>query len=358
MKRRRFLKSGACGIIAADKIGPCKAQAAQLKQKGYQRLSLEQLKAWESLQYGMFIHYGMSTFDGDELSDGKSPPSLYAPDKLDVGQWISVARDAGMKYAVLTTKHVAGHCLWPSRDTSYTVTNSGNTTDVVGAFVRACEERGIKPGFYYCSWDNHNKFGSMTPTDVGWNLGMNSFPKTQTEKLPPFTTSLFQNFQTAQITDLMKRYGPILEIWVDIPGILGMGYRTFLYEHIASLQPDIVIMMNTGFGDGSDLKIDYAWPSDLVAIERDLPSESGHEKWKVVDGKVYYVPGEVCDPIGKEWFFKENDLPRSDDELLRMYSHCKRTGVNLLLNVPPDKHGLIPDKYIQALMRLRKNAGL
>ena len=204
-------------------------------QRGYQRLSLKQLRAWESLQYGMFIHYGMSTFDGNELSDGKSLMSLYAPDRLDVNQWISVARDAG---------------------------------------------------------------------------------------------------------------------------ILGKGYRTFLFNHIASLQQEIVIMMNTGFGDGSDLKIDYAWPSDLVAIERELPPESGHEKWKVVNGKEYYVPGEVCDPIGKEWFFKENDPPRSDEVLLRMYTHCNKSGVNLLLNVPPYKHGLLPDEYIQALMRLRKNADL
>ncbi len=334
------------------------APAAQSKREGHQRLALEQLKTWESLHYGMFIHFGMSTFDLNELSDGKSPASLYAPDRLDVDQWISVARDAGMKYAVLTTKHVAGHCLWPTQDTPYNVTNSGNTIDVVGAFVKACEKRGVKPGFYYCSWDNYNRFGSKTATDGGdWN-GIAYFPKSQEGAMPPFTTSLYQTFQTAQITDLITQYGPILEMWVDIPGVLGRGYRSFLYNHIASLQPDIVIMMNTGFGDGSDVKIDYAWPSDLVAIERELPPESGHEKWKVVYDKNYYVPGEVCDPIGKEWFFKDNDPPRSDDELLCMYTHCYKTGVNLLLNVPPNKHGLIPDEYIRALTRLRKNAGI
>ena len=62
----------------------------------------------------MFIHFGMSTYDGDELSRGDKPASLYAPDKLDIDQWVSVARDAGMKYMILTAKHVAGHCLWPT----------------------------------------------------------------------------------------------------------------------------------------------------------------------------------------------------------------------------------------------------
>jgi alpha-L-fucosidase len=71
-----------------------------------------------------------------------------------------------MKYAVLTTKHVAGHCLWPTKLNDYHVGTSGNKTDVVEAFVNACEKRGVLPGFYYCSWDNHNRFGSRTYSDM------------------------------------------------------------------------------------------------------------------------------------------------------------------------------------------------
>ena len=67
------------------------------------------------------------------------------------------------------------------------------------------------------------------------------------------------------------------------------------------------------------------------------------------------MPAEVCDPIGKEWFYKEADLPRSDAELLGMYLICRSRGANLLLDVPPDKHGLIPQKYIDALQRLKRN---
>ena len=74
---------------------------------------------------------------------------------------------AGMKYAVLTAKHVAGHCLWPSRHTPYTVANSTDRTDVCLKFVDACRKKGVLPGFYYCSWDNHNRFGSRTPSDEG-----------------------------------------------------------------------------------------------------------------------------------------------------------------------------------------------
>lgn len=311
---------------------------------GSQRLSIAKLQAWEAWGYGMFIHFGMSTFVGEEIPDGKAPCSTYNPDQLDVDQWVSIARDAGMKYVVLTAKHVAGHCLWPSRYTDYTVANSGNKTDVVEALVKACERRGVLPGLYYCSWDNHNLFGSLTPSHTKFNQA--------------YTTSIYQDFQTAQITELLTNYGPIAEMWVDIPGVLGRGYRTYLYDYIASLQPKSVIMMNSGISDGSKYNVNYAWPSDLIALERNLPPPSGYVKWREIEGQRYYLPGEVCDPIGKEWFGVEGDHPRPDGELVTMLTESRRRGVNLLLDVPPDKHGLIPGERRDALMRLRKNAKL
>jgi alpha-L-fucosidase len=309
---------------------------------GQQRLPLEKLQAWESLRYGMFIHFGMSTYDGDELSKGDKPSTLYAPDKLDVDQWVSVARDAGMKYAILTAKHVAGHCLWPTAHNDYHVGNSGNKTDVVEAFVRACEKRGVLPGLYYCSWDNHNLFGSLTPSMTAWK--------------DAYTTRAYQDFQTAQLEELLTRYGKIAEVWIDIPGVLSRGYRTDLYHQIAKWQPEAVIVMNHGLTDGTEFKVDYAWPTDVITIERYMPnSQTGYVKWRTIEGKDYYVPGEVCDPIGKEWFYVERDQPRSDEELLGMYLVSISRGTNLVLNVPPDKSGVIPQKYIDALTRLQQN---
>ncbi len=309
---------------------------------GAQRLSLEQLARWEALRFGMFIHFGMSTFDGKELSTGTAPASLYAPDRLDVDQWVSVARDTGMKYAVLTTKHVAGHCLWPTRHTDYHVGNSGNRTDVVAAFVAACAKRGVLPGFYYCSWDNHNRLGSKTPSDVGWGEG--------------YVSRAYMDFQTAQIEELLTQYGAVAEVWIDIPSVLPRFYREELYARIAELQPQAVVMMNNGIGDGSAYPVAKAWPADIVAIERFLPnSHKGHVKWREIEGKRYYLPGEVCDPIGREWFFTEEDQPRSDAELLGMYLVSISRGTNLLLDVGPDRHGLIPEKFSRALQRLRRN---
>ena len=314
---------------------------------GVQRLSVEALQAWEALDYGMFIHFGMSTFDGQELSLGDSPPTLFAPDALDVDQWVCVARDAGMKYAVLTTKHVSGFCLWPTKQTDYHVGHSSCKTDVVEAFVRACEKRGIKPGLYYCSWDNHNRFGSLNWSDTT-NLAF------------AYTTAAYREFQARQIHELLTQYGPIVETWIDIPHLLGREGRIIQYQQIAELQPDTVIMLNHGFGDGTQVKINDAWPTDIMAIERWLPSSHrGYNKWhQISDSKAapqpYYIPGEVCDPIGYEWFHQDNDAPRSVMELVGMRSICRARGANLLLNVPPDRSGRIPQRHIDALMKTRK----
>lgn len=324
------------------------------RHQGAQRLSLEELQQWEALKFGMFIHFGMSTFTESELPDGSHPSTLYAPDKLDVDQWVCAARDAGMKYAVLTTKHVAGHCLWPTKHNDYHVGTSGNKTDVVEAFVKACEKRGVLPGFYYCSWDNHNVFGSKTPSHTtDWERAqMGLVPDTQLS----YTTRAYMDFQSAQIEELLTQYGPVGEVWIDIPFVLPRFYRQELYNRIAHLQPQAVIMMNNGICDGSNYPIAKAWPADLIAIERFLPnSHTGHVKWREIEGEKYYMPGEVCDPIGREWFFTEEDQPRSDEELLGMYLVSISRGTNLLLDVGPDKHGLIPEKYLAALRRLRAN---
>ncbi len=361
MNRRGFLTKTGFGAMAAavsGSVSSTPAAAAEAGAKpGAQRLSVPQLQQWESMQYGLFIHFGMSTYLGQELPDGKAPAGTYHPDKLDVDQWVSVARDAGAKYAVVCAKHVAGHCLWPSAHTDYTVANSGNKTDVIAAFVKACEKYGVKPGLYYCTWDNHHLFGSQTRTYSKRGF-VETFPPTQQEDMPPYTTSLYQNFMTAQLTELLTQYGPLTEIWIDIPGELGWGYRTFLYNYLAQLQPDTVIMMNSGTPDSTQYNVAYAWPSDLMAVERGLPPETGYQRWRTIRDKEYYFPAEVCDTIGKEWFWVPNDPPRSDEQLLFTLQACQKRGVNLLLDVPPDKHGLIPDAYIQALLRLRKNANL
>ena len=354
--RRNFIKqTAATAAIIGTGLGSLKAENSyfgtktsddSVDKKGAQRLSLKRLKRFQELGYGMFIHFGMSTFSNDEFDDGSNPSTLYNPSRLDVDQWVQVIRDAGMKYAILTTKHVAGHCLWPSKYTDYHVGTSGNKTDVVEAFVKACDKYGILPGFYYCSWDNHHRFGSATPSSVGWNEA--------------YTTMEYREFQMKQVEELLTQYGTIPEMWIDIPQKLEYAGRKKQYEQIASLQPDTVIMLNHGISNGTKLNTANAWPTDLMAIERYLPtSDRGYDPWFSIkdfmgEEKDYYIPGEVCDPVGYEWFWKEEDQLRSVNELLGMRLICKERGVNLLLDVPPDRSGQIPKATVERLMELEK----
>ncbi len=363
MNRHQFLKIAGSGIMGAASIPSLarsfKKQDVEHRQKnlpaeekGDQRLTTEQLRNWQKLKYGMFLHFGMSTFTGDEYDKGRSPAGIFNPDRLDVAQWISVARDAGMTYAVLTAKHVAGHCLWKTAHTPYSIINSGNKTDIVEAFVNECAKKGIKPGLYYCSWDNHNRFGSQTPSDPykgKWN-DMNYFPGDQEEGFAPYTTSLYHNFQTAQITELLTQYGDIMELWIDIPGILGKGYRSYLYQHATELQPKMIVMMNCGLDPLYNY--DYAFPSDIRAFERNLPEN--YDGWLKINDKEYYLPGEFCQPIGKQWFFTDGDLSRPTGELLDEYRFCRKNEINYLLDVPPDKSGLLPEDSVKKLMELSK----
>ncbi|MBN8217883.1 MAG: alpha-L-fucosidase [Spirochaetes bacterium] len=326
----------------------------EANEPGAQRLSLPALRQWEAQGLGLFIHFGMATFDGDEFSKGDQPSSVYAPDRLDVDQWVNVARDAGFRYAVLTTKHVSGHCLWPTKHNDYHVGTSGNPTDVVERYVKACARTGVKPGFYYCSWDNHNRFGSVTPqfaadgSQGNWNW--------------MYATRAYEDFQWAQCEELVARYGAPFEWWIDIPNALSHAFRRQLYDRLAALGPESVIMMNTGIGDGVDQPKVGNWPTDLIAIETRMPPTSassdahhGHQPWREVLGKKYYLPGEVCDTVCKRWFYQEGDRPKSDGELLALALLAKARGCNLLLDVGPDRHGLIPKEVVDALGRWQKN---
>jgi alpha-L-fucosidase len=311
---------------------------------GAQRLSRARLEEWERLGLGIFLHFGMSTYDGQELSPGTEPAKTYAPEALDVDSWIRLAVEAGARYAVLTAKHVSGFCLWLSQHTPYHVGNSGNPTDVVDEFVTACRTHGITPGIYYCSWDNHHTMGSLTPSMTQWD--------------DAFTSDEYRDFQQAQLLELAKRYPGVGEWWIDIPKVLPRSFRDRIYTLLASATPDAVIVMNNGIGSGSSLSVARAWPTDVVTIERFLPpSQGGHQKIREIEGKSVYLPGEVCDPVGREWFYSPDDQPRSDEELLGMYLVARARGTNLLLDVGPDKTGRIPPAFADALRRLGEGVG-
>jgi alpha-L-fucosidase len=340
----RILAKSAVGFSAAVCIGAVwhPAVGAQAR-PATERTNV--LAQWESLKYGMFIHYGLATFTEDEFGHKDSPASAYAPTALDVDQWIRTAKAAGMKYAVLTAKHCTGHCLWDSALTDYDVAAGADKTDVIAAFVRACRKHGIKPGFYYLlGWDSHHQ-PRMTPTE-------------------------YESFCTGQIEELLTRYGPVAELWLDIPWDLGPDTEQALariYERVKSLQPDCLVLLNQGFDDGSSVserpptyrgaEVGPApiplWPKDLMDGECTLPPPSGHNPKIVFQKETYYLPMEVCDKLSQHWFWFPDDPLRDVRSLYRLYRDSTARGANLLLDVAPDRRGLIPDASVERLMELK-----
>ncbi len=137
---------------------------------------------------GLFAHYGINTYHDVEWSKGDLDPGAFAPDRLDPDQWARTARDAGMRFILLTTKHIDGFCLWPSRVARYGVQQSGYRGDVVAELAAACQRYGLELGLYYALWD----FTHDTGDDAA-----------------------YADFVRAQLDELLTQYGPVVELWFD-----------------------------------------------------------------------------------------------------------------------------------------------
>lgn len=301
---------------------------------------------WEALRYGMFIHFGMSTFTNNEFGQVPAKSEAFNPTKLDVDQWIAGAKKAGMNYAVLTTKHCYGHALWPTKACDYSVASSSVKVDVVEKFVEACRRHGVKPGFYYLlGWDATNQ-AKMTPSE-------------------------YEAFCRTQVTELLSNYGPITEIWFDIPWDMGPDTGRVLadlYALVKKLQPACLVLMNQSNQDGQTVlaeKPTYRgqpagdcpvalWPRDLIDGERTPPPASGHNPHIPFNGKTYYIPMETCDTLARHWFWVEGDALYTVPTLYAVYRATVGRHANLLLDVAPDKTGRIPAGSLRRLMELKK----
>ena len=322
--------------------------------EGAQRLTVQQLDAWKSLEYGMFLHYGMSTFSWHKAPHECTwiPIEHYNPTDLDVDQWVRVARDAGMRYAILVTKHGTGFCLWPTKYMDYHVGNSRRPTDVVAAFTDACRRHGVAPALYYAG---------------GFPGGFGSPPREEPD--PAAHERKFLEAVLEQLEELLTGYGPIAEVWMDCPGTYGPAGRRRIYDHISRLQPQTVIAMNAGFetnGIKTIVKPD-TWPTDVVTLEISVPPHYPIEWFPLgrdvtgEDGepKRYYIPSEsvltmdcACERL---WFGGPSSIVFDDDVLLGMRLLCRARKANCVLNVPPTPEGKIRPDYIASLMRLEKN---
>lgn len=305
--------------------------------------------AWQDLEFTGFLHFGMNTFTDKEWGDGKEDPRQFNPTQLDARQWVKVCQDAGMKLMILTAKHHDGFCLWPSRFTDHCVKNSpwkGGKGDVVREFSDACHAAGMKLGLYLSPWDRHEpKYGNS-----------------------PAYNEHFKN----QLRELMSHYGEVSEVWFDGACAEGPNGRRQEYDWagfhavVRELQPHAA-MGPCGpdarwVGNESGFARETEW--SVVGVNFDVAPKDYNEAFYVPylleDPKqaqkspgslesitqakrIVWWPAETDVSIRPGWFYHaaEDLKVKSVESLVDI--HYKSIGRNtvLLLNVPPDRRGLI-----------------
>ena len=341
MNRRRLLQwmaAPALGAVADSVIPPLFA-APQTVGPATQRTP--SLAEYERLRFGCSFHFSMPTFTGDDYDVGAVPASTYNPTQLDVRQWIRVAHDLGARYAVLTAKYMSGFCLWDSAGYDYDVAASGNKTDVVAAFVDACREFGLRPGFYYCILDPHNEgkfdWDSMVPAK-------------------------YFDLIKHHVTELHSRYPHTFYQLFDITWKLTAEQRWELYRLVKEHSPDCVIVDNQGFKQSrvnQGRRCEAAsWPTDVINGEDTLPPLEGHDPNVTYEGKPYYLPFETWLPTGPlyppmpwmhTWFWHPWYKTQSARVIARAYHECMSGNANLLLNLAPDNTGRLPEDEVATM---------
>ena len=283
---------------------------------------------WE---FGVFFHFGIrSFFLGHKDWDNRPMPAeAFNPEKLDCEQWIRTIKDAGATYAILVCKHHDGFANWPSKYTDYSVASTpwkGGKGDVVREYVDACRKYGLKVGLYY------------SPAQWGGKI---SFKEDRE----------YDDYFINQIGELLTGYGKIDYLWFDGCGSEGHQYDTDrIVKAIRGMQPEILIFSMwdpdtrwVGNEDG------YApMPNFNTTTDVDF-SMLATEKEKLARAK--FLPSECDFKMRSTWFDCElnEDTIKEADELMGIYEMSVGRGANFLINIGPDRHGLLPEKDAQRL---------
>jgi len=337
---------------------------AEIIKKAAHVVPSERQMNWQELEFTCFICLGVNTFTDREWGTGKENPEIFNPTQLDARQWCKVAKDAGMKLMLLTCKHHDGFCLWPSKYTDFTVASSpwkNGKGDVVKELAEACRETGLKLGVYLSPWDRNQ---------------------------PTYGTDEYNDFFVNQLTELLTNYGPVAEVWFD--GACGEGSNgkkqvydwDRYYKTIRELQPDAVIAImgpdvrwvgtETGYGRETEWSVvptlekeqnriaensqQLAGAGTFIPAEDRMAKDLGsREEILKADGLVWY-PSEVDVSIRPGWYYhaKEDSLVKSPEKLVDIYYSSLGRNSLLLLNLPPDKRGLIHENDVKSLQGMKE----
>ena len=315
---------------------------------------------WQQMEFTAFLHFGMNTFTGNEWGHGTDSPELFNPSELDCEQWVKALKDGGFKMALITAKHHDGFCLWPTATTEYSVKNSpwkDGKGDVVRELRDACDKYGLKFGVYLSPWDRNAPSYGDSPA--------------------------YNKFFIEQLTELLSNYGEVHEVWFD--GACGEGPNgkkqeydwTAILAKIRELQPKAVTAIMGDdvrwVGNEGGMGRDTEWSATVLApgsythketsrvtmginnMTKDLGSRELVAKAK----EAYWYPSEVDVSIRPGWFYhaEQDAQVRSLANLVNIYYRSVGCNSVLLLNIPPDRRGLIHEIDVQRIKELSDYIG-
>lgn len=318
----------------------------------------ERMDWWRDASFGMFIHWGLYAIPGgvyngdtvrgnaewimDKLDIPIEEYELFAaqfnPVQFNAEEWVSIAKNAGMKYMVITSKHHEGFCLWDSEITDYDIMDASPfKRDILKELAEACDEAGIKLCFYHSITDWHHP-EAQAPLYPNYNAGQ----RDQSISNPEFP-KYYENYLKPQVKELLTNYGDIGVMWFDGEWIADytteMGKE--MYQFIRDIQPEIIINNRVDKGRNGMAGMD---------VEGDFAGDFGTPEKEIPDTGIEGADWESCLTMNGTWGFKVSDHNwKSEETLIRNLVEIVSKGGNLLLNVGPTAEGLIPEPSVVRL---------
>jgi alpha-L-fucosidase len=323
----------------------------------------EQRTAWyRDAKFGMFIHWGPYSVASVEASwpimrpskqfpiselEYRALPAKFNPVHFDPYAWIALAKSAGQRYIVFTTKHHDGFCMFDSAYTDYQITKTPYGKDIVAQLAEACHREHMPLGFYYSPPDmNHPAFRDTSqPASTNWN------GEPTREQWP-----LYLQYMELQLRELLTRYGDVALIWFD--GLYNQrkydGYR--MQQVIRSLQPNTLINNRIGIPG------DFETPEQFLPAAIPVKGATLDFDHRATGTKPGYVPPpedfrlwETCMTINNTWAYNKNDRDfKSAKDLIRTLVEVASKGGNFLLNVGPEPDGTIQPEFQERLRTIGK----
>jgi alpha-L-fucosidase len=343
------------GMILLLTLSLLQTQAQEKKRIGNETPAQKEkrMEWWTHDRFGMFIHWGLYAQPArhewikrwERMTDAQYQPyfDLFNPDLFDPKAWAKSAKAAGMKYAVLTTKHHEGFCLFDSKYTDYKATNTAAKRDLVKEFVDAFRAEGIKIGFYYSLLDWHHP---DFPIDVLHPQQPANDADTAYARLNKGRDmAKYRQYMRNQITELLTNYGKIDILWLDFsyPGNNGHGKSNAdwgaveLLKLIRKLQPGILV------DNRLDLEA-YEDGADFLTPEQVKPKELAKFR-----GQTW----ETCQTFSGSWgYFRDENTWKSNHDLLALLITSVSQGGNLILNTGPTARGVFDDRAQLALSNI------